>query len=88
MYIFLLNIFLGYQNQDSVNEELWDKSLAKIGNENVHNSSFWSGFLMFSVFFVVPYIIHKISNNIRNLQVKGKHMLNCYLKIKLRIFYI
>ncbi|KAF3424911.1 hypothetical protein E2986_07002 [Frieseomelitta varia] len=62
----------GYQNQNSINEELWDKSLAKIGNENVHNSSFWSGFLMFSAFFVVPYIIHKISNNIRNLQVKGK----------------
>ncbi|XP_060826737.1 peroxisomal membrane protein PEX13 [Bombus pascuorum] len=62
----------GYQNQDSINEELWDKSLAKVGIVNVHNSSYWSGFLIFSVFFVVPYIIHKISNNIKNMQVKGK----------------
>ncbi|CAL7950158.1 unnamed protein product [Xylocopa violacea] len=59
-------------NQDSINEELWDKSLVKVGSENVYNSSFWSGFLIFSVLFVIPYMIHKISNNIKNIQIKGK----------------
>ncbi|CAL7950159.1 unnamed protein product [Xylocopa violacea] len=62
----------GFQNQDSINEELWDKSLVKVGSENVYNSSFWSGFLIFSVLFVIPYMIHKISNNIKNIQIKGK----------------
>lgn len=71
IFVFLLNILLGYQNQDSINEELWNKSLAKVRSVNIHNSSYWSGFLIFSVFFVVPYIIHKISNNIKNMQIKG-----------------
>ncbi|XP_076762148.1 peroxisomal biogenesis factor 13 [Xylocopa sonorina] len=62
----------GFQNQDTINEELWDKSLVKVGNENVYSSSFWSGFLIFSIFFVVPYMIHKISNNIKKMQMKGK----------------
>ncbi|XP_031831558.1 peroxisomal biogenesis factor 13 isoform X1 [Nomia melanderi] len=61
----------GFEHEGSMNEELWKKSLAKIGNENV-NTSFWSGFLIFSVFFVIPYMIHKITNNIKNVQVKGK----------------
>lgn len=68
---FLLNILLGYQNQDSINEELWDKSLAKVESVNDHNYSYWPGFLIFSVFFVVPYIIHKISNNIKNMKIRG-----------------
>ncbi|XP_003700400.1 peroxisomal biogenesis factor 13 [Megachile rotundata] len=62
----------GFQGQGTFNDELWDKSLAKIGNENAHNSSFWSGFLLFSVFFIIPYMIHKISRNIKNIQTKGK----------------
>ncbi|KZC06234.1 PREDICTED: peroxisomal membrane protein PEX13-like [Dufourea novaeangliae] len=62
----------GFPHERTTNEELWEKSLAKIGNENINNSSFWSGFLLFSVFFVVPYMIHKITDNIRNAQVKGK----------------
>lgn len=61
----------GLQNQDSTNDELWDKSLAKFASENVHNSSFWSGFLLFSVFVLVPYMIHKIANNMKNMQMKG-----------------
>ncbi|XP_043802794.1 peroxisomal membrane protein PEX13 [Apis laboriosa] len=63
---------IGSKNQDLINEELWSKSLTKIEGENVHNSSFWSGFIIFNIFFVVPYIIHKISYNIKNMQMKGK----------------
>lgn len=46
----------------TTDEELWDKSLAKIvgGDQNANNSSFWSGLLMFSVFFAIPYMLHKI----------------------------
>ncbi|XP_029036491.1 peroxisomal membrane protein PEX13-like [Osmia bicornis bicornis] len=64
----------GFQDRGSINDELWDKSLAKIGNENVNvnNSSYWSGFLIFSVFFVIPYMIHKITSNIKHMQIKGK----------------
>ncbi|KOC70222.1 Peroxisomal membrane protein PEX13 [Habropoda laboriosa] len=61
----------GFQDQNSINDKLWDKSLSKIGGENVHNSSFWSGFLVLSVFFVIPYMIHKISSNIKQMQMKG-----------------
>ncbi|XP_076637552.1 peroxisomal biogenesis factor 13 [Colletes latitarsis] len=62
----------GFQSEGSINEELWEKSVVKVGNESVNNSSFWSGFLLFSVFFVVPYMIHKISNNIKHFKAKGK----------------
>lgn len=54
-----------------MNEEIWDKSLGKIGSENVPTSSYWSGFLIFSAFFVIPYLVHKISSNIKNVQMKG-----------------
>ena len=64
----------GFQDRGSINDELWDKSLAKIGNENVNvnNSSYWSGFLIFSVFFVIPYMIHKITSNIKHMQIKRR----------------
>ncbi|XP_076233651.1 peroxisomal biogenesis factor 13 [Calliopsis andreniformis] len=62
----------GFQDNGSINEEFWKKSVAKIENENNVNGSFWSGFLIFSVFFVVPYMIHKISSNIKHIQMKGK----------------
>ncbi|CAK9808164.1 Peroxisomal membrane protein PEX13 [Anthophora plagiata] len=61
----------GFQDQNTINDQLWDKSLAKIGGENVHNSSFWSGFLVFSVFFIIPYMIHKISSSIKQMHIKG-----------------
>ncbi|XP_054011218.1 peroxisomal membrane protein PEX13 isoform X1 [Hylaeus anthracinus] len=61
----------GFQNESSINEELWEKSIVKVGNENVNNSSFWSGFLLFSMFFVVPYMIHKISSNMKHFKMKG-----------------
>lgn len=62
----------GFQGESSLNDDLWEK--AKTGNDNVNNtnSSMWSGFLLFSVFFVVPYMIHKITNSIRNVQLNGK----------------
>ncbi|XP_033325622.1 peroxisomal biogenesis factor 13 [Megalopta genalis] len=62
----------GFQSENSLNDELWEKSIAKIGNGNVNNSSFWSGLFLFSVFFLIPYVIHKITNSIKNVQVKGK----------------
>ncbi|XP_017755594.1 PREDICTED: peroxisomal membrane protein PEX13 [Eufriesea mexicana] len=63
---------IGFENQNSINEELWDKSLAKVGSESIHNSSFWSRFLILSVLFVVPYMIHKIADSIKNMQMKEK----------------
>ncbi|XP_076661267.1 peroxisomal biogenesis factor 13 [Halictus rubicundus] len=62
----------GFRGESPLNDELWEKSVAKIGNENINNSPFWSGFFLFSVFFLIPYMIHKITNSIRNVQVKGK----------------
>ena len=63
----------GFQGESSINEELWEKSIAKLGNDNVtNNTSLWSGFLILGVFFIVPYMIHKISSNIKSIQMKGK----------------
>ncbi|XP_076282048.1 peroxisomal biogenesis factor 13 [Lasioglossum baleicum] len=64
----------GFQGESSLSDELWEKSVGKTGNENVNNnnSPLWSGFFLFSVFFVIPYMIHKITNSIRNVQIKGK----------------
>lgn len=62
----------GFQDPNSADEELWERSLAKIGGEHANTSSFWSSILMFSVFFLIPYVIHKISSNIKQIQIKGK----------------
>lgn len=83
--------FLGFQDEGSVNEELWNKSVAKFGDENNINNSLWSGFLVFSVFFIVPYLIHKISNNIKHIQLKGTKNITIILLylvvIVIQLFY-
>lgn len=60
------------KGQDEMsNDELWQKYTNMGKGSNGFQSSTWSGLLMFSVFIVIPYLIHKISNNIKNLQAKG-----------------
>lgn len=63
--------FRGSQYHSQTDEDLWDKSLAKIGEgdqsrRHGNESSLWTGLLMFSVFIAIPYMIHKIVCSIRS----------------------
>lgn len=61
----------GSTYDDLSNDELW-KKYANPGNDAPgFPSATWSGLLMFSIFIVIPYLIHKISNNIKDMQTKG-----------------
>lgn len=65
--------FSGMKVENSTNDELWEKTFAKAnGNDNSNGvPSSWSGVLMFSIFVIIPYVIHKISNNLKQIQTKG-----------------
>ncbi|XP_017890246.1 peroxisomal membrane protein PEX13 isoform X2 [Ceratina calcarata] len=63
----------GSRRFDSTDEELWEKSLAKMGNDrNAKNSSFWSGLLTFTVFIAIPYMIHKIASSVRAAEAEAE----------------
>lgn len=65
-------------------EVLWERTLARANRgENPTNvPSSWSGLLMFSVFVIIPYIIHRISSNAKQLQAQGNNrIINRYVVI-------
>lgn len=63
---------LGYQRQDAINESLWDETISQAtnGKELYSTSSTWSNFLLLAAFVVIPYLIHKISSNVKQMQIQ------------------
>ncbi|XP_067207529.1 peroxisomal membrane protein PEX13 isoform X2 [Linepithema humile] len=66
---------LGLQTQNAVAEDLWQQSMSQLTNGEQmmptnQRISPWMNVLLLGVFVAIPYLIHKISNNIRQAQIK------------------
>ncbi|KAL2724909.1 peroxisomal membrane protein PEX13 isoform X1 [Vespula maculifrons] len=61
---------IGLRKGNLAEEELWQKSLIEAVREEKSSSSLWSNFLFLGIFVIIPYLIHKISSNVKELKVK------------------
>lgn len=61
---------IGLQNRGVMEDDLWQRSAAQVANDVRENANSWSSFFAFSMFIVIPYLIHKITSNAKQLQVK------------------
>ncbi|XP_012532367.2 peroxisomal membrane protein PEX13 [Monomorium pharaonis] len=69
---------LGLQTQNAITEDLWQQSISQLaGGERTKTTAMtnerlspWMNVLLLGVFVAIPYLIHKISNSIRQNQVK------------------
>lgn len=57
----------GIQNVHHAEEELWQQSLLQVVQGRERSS--WPSFLLLSISVIIPYLIHKISKNVRQLKV-------------------
>ncbi|KAI4504488.1 hypothetical protein M0802_000038 [Mischocyttarus mexicanus] len=60
---------IGLRNGNLDEEELWQRSLVQAGGEE-NSTTIWSNFLFLGIFFIIPYLINKISSNVNKLKVK------------------
>lgn len=70
----------GLQTQSAVVEDLWQQSSSLVNGERPTITSStnerispWMNVLLLGVFVAIPYLIHKISSNIRQSQIKGNY---------------
>ncbi|XP_066591557.1 peroxisomal membrane protein PEX13 [Prorops nasuta] len=64
--------FLGLRSRNIQDEDLWQRSAASITNgEQTPVAGSWSGLIILSALFTIPYLINKLMNNIKNFQAKG-----------------
>ncbi|KAK2584383.1 hypothetical protein KPH14_006768 [Odynerus spinipes] len=61
---------IGMRNENPVEEELWQRSLVDVVRGEGNTTSSWPGFVLLSISLIIPYLIHKISKNVRQLKVK------------------
>lgn len=61
---------IGMRNENPIEEELWQRSLVQVVNGEEKFTSSWPSFLLLSIFVMIPFLIHKISYNVRQLKVK------------------
>ncbi|XP_012061214.1 PREDICTED: peroxisomal membrane protein PEX13 [Atta cephalotes] len=68
---------LGLQTQNAVVEDLWQQSVSQLTNGEQtpitatnERISPWMNILLLGVFVAIPYLIHKITSNIRQNQIK------------------
>lgn len=70
--------------QNVTAEDLWQQSMSQTtngdhtitANNNGHISS-WINILFLGIFVAIPYLIHKISNSIRQSEIKGNYIFYC-----------
>jgi len=75
-----LFIAIGLGKQNTLAENLWQQSISEVTNVTSMTNgtangqvSLWINILLFGVFVVIPYLIHKISKNARQTQLKGNY---------------
>jgi len=65
--------------QNVIAEDLWQQSISQTTNgertvtANGHISS-WINILFLGIFVAIPYLIHKISNSIKQTEIKGNYI--------------
>lgn len=66
---------IGKEKQDTINEILWQNTMSQVRNERGHTTIFtWhTNFLFVILFVIVPYLMIKIMNSVRQLQIQSKN---------------
>lgn len=79
--------------QNVTTEDLWQQSMLQTtnGEHTVMTNgqiSSWMNILFLGIFVAIPYLIHKILNNIRQTEIKGNYLFLLHLYMKLINEYI